>query len=812
MVLNHNCFDIINSSINVNDSLKLTNGEIVNNRWQLYKHIYTNLKVPILILDENWSFIEQNSAHENYFGYTDKELEVNSLELMISPEFLSIIKDEVWEDEYFSGGLELKNKANHKIYMEVTAFPVLSQNGEIENNILIFVDKNQIKQLERNLCLSDENFQAIFVNAPEAIFIFDSISGQIINANPFMSKMLGYEQGEILEFTIDQIKIDDEQILDMNSKKSSSGDLMLTREEKYRRKDGGMIDVEITGAMVTYRKMDCLLVFARDITRRKIIRKELIKSKIKAEEATVAKSAFLANMSHEIRTPMNAIIGMSSLLSQTGLNDEQKEYVEDIKNSSEVLLSLLNDILDFSKIEAGKIELEEIKFDLNKIIDDVIKMIVFDTLNKDVETLSYIDPFLPQLFKGDPTRIKQIVTNLASNAVKFTEKGEVVFYVKLLKQDHDKAKIRISISDSGIGISPENQNKLFQAFSQVDASTTRKFGGTGLGLSITKKLIEIMDGTVTFESNIGQGTVFHVDLTLQTCKIQKNEELEKTLPSSQTILFYSENKNMIGILQDYCQSYSRYYEVEIDFLGFSSLVELKSSIMKIDHIKKGFPSKFKLLFDYKDLLSHNNFLNELKQENILASLNTILLIKQGLLNPELRKQFSTKDYFLPIIKKPLRNTYLQNIILTGQVVGNNEKELNKKELDKKRTGIDILVVDDVAINRKLVNRFLKVAGYEAVYSENGAEAVEKFKEKKFDLIFMDCSMPIMDGYQATTIIREYEKLNKKQHTPIIALSAHAMIGDREKAIASGMDDYIVKPVKFEILVATIKKWLTKTSG
>ena len=776
----------------------------MNNLWKLYQHIYKNLKVPILILDQHWSFVEQNPAHESYFGYTDKELKDNFLESMISPEFLSIIKDEVWEDEYFNGGLELKNKANHKIYMEVTAFPVLSQDGEIENNILIFVDKNKIKQLERNLYLSDENFQAIFINAPEAIFIFDSVSGQILNANPFLSEMLGYEQDEILELTIDQIS-------DMNHKRKSSdsfNSLMLTREEKYKKKSGVKIDVEITGAMVVYRKMKCLLVFARDITERKAIQKQLIRSKIKAEEATIAKSAFLANMSHEIRTPMNAIIGMNFLLSQTELDDEQKEYVEDIKNSSEALLNLLNDILDFSKIEAGKIELEEIEFDLNGIIDDVIKMTVFDTLNKDVEILSYIDPFLPRSLKGDPTRIKQIITNLASNAAKFTEKGEVSFLVKLLRQDHDRVKIRISVSDSGIGISSENQSKLFQAFSQVDVSTTRKFGGTGLGLSITKKLVELMDGNITFESNIEQGTVFHIDLTLQTC-IKKNEEFKRMKTDSQTILFYSKNKSMTRILQDYCQSYSRYYDTKIDFLGFSSLVNLKSAILKKIPVLEKSTSKLKLLLDYKDKSSCYNFLDELKRYNVLTKLNTTLLVKQGLLKSELKEQFSTETYSLSIIKKPLRNIYLQNIILTDQIAANNEKENNEKKLNREKSNIDILVVDDIAINRKLVNRFLKVAGYEAVFAENGAEAVEKFKKKKFDLIFMDCSMPIMDGYQAATAIREYEKLHKKRHIPIIALSAHAMQGDQEKAIASGMDDYIVKPVKFEVLTTVIKKWLKK---
>lgn len=635
---------------------------------------------------------------------------------------------------------------------------------------------------------------ALIENSPLAIMVLDSAE-KVQLCNPAFEHMFQYSRLEIVGKPADGLLAEGNLLAKARDiSQGTLGGAPVTLVTRRMRKDRSLVDVELHGVpLVVKGEVVGSLGIYQDISARKRTEEAMQQAKEAAEASSRAKSEFLANMSHEIRTPMNGIMGMTELVLDTELDSEQREYLNMAKSSADSLLSLINDILDYSKIEAGKLEIEAIDFNLGDTLGDTMKTLSLRAHQKGLELAYDVQPDVPDALLGDPGRLRQIIVNLVGNAIKFTERGEVVLYVETEWRTSEDIQLHFTISDTGIGIPAEKQSAIFEAFTQADGSMSRTYGGTGLGLTISSRLVGFMHGRIWVESELKKGSRFHFTAHFGLQKVPARTIVPRdpaTLRDMRVLVVDDNATNRQILLKMLANWHTRPLAVESGAKAITALREAQG-------LGRNFPL---ILLDAQMPEMDGFALAESIKRNPEWGAATIMMLSSAGQRGDAKRcrELGVAAY----LTKPVRQAELLDAVLTAlgtrPIKDAAPALVTRHSLRENSHHLRILLVEDNAVNQVLAVRLLEKRGHKVAVTGNGKEALAALEKDSFDLVLMDVQMPEMDGFEATATIREKEKTSGN-HVPIIAMTAHAMTGDRERCLEAGMDDYITKPIRPEEL-------------
>jgi PAS domain S-box-containing protein len=772
---------------------------------QRLQTVVSTVSEGITLSDVKGHFEIFNTAMEHITGYSHAEANAGDFSLLLYPNptdrqrALNGLKDLFEKKEMREVESTICTKSGEERTV-LTSTRLLEISGK---NMFLsaYRDITARKVVQKALEESESRFRELYNDAPVGYHELDS-QGRIVRVNRKELEMLGYTVKEMIGEYVWKFAEDPQKSREVvQAKLAGTLTPKGSYERMYARKNGTKFPVLVDEHITRNHKgeVTSIRTTIQDIAERKEAERAMNVARDAAEAATRAKSQFLAMMSHEIRTPMNGVIGMTDLLLTTDLSPEQRNFVETVRTSGETLLTIINDILDFSKIESGKTELEQHPFEVRECIEEVFELLAPKALEKSLDLLYWVDPRIPSVVTGDKLRLRQILFNLVGNSIKFTSKGEVYASVTLGWKVGNDCQLDFFVRDTGIGIPRDRIDRLFKAFSQVDSSTTRKYGGTGLGLAISARLVDLMQGRIWVESEEGKGTTFFFtikisvppeSLALPTIVVRgKVPELQ-----NKRVLIVDDNPTNLELLR-----------LQSEYWGM--LPRTTASPQEaLEWLRKGDPFDIVILDMLMPVMNGIQLAVEINAMRPAKTLPLLLLSSSGTLDEEQKQH---RQLFFAAVPKPVKHDQLFNYVLSA-LSGVQRPSLRKRPVVQREGKLStliplkILVAEDNEINQRLFTHILKQLGYDGRVVSNGKEALRELETQSYDLIFMDVHMPEMDGLEASRHI--VNKWNAQERPKIIALTADAMQGDREKCIEAGMDDYLAKPIRIDDVRRMLEQW------
>ncbi len=814
------------------DQLKQSSDRQIAKEQEKLNAVVASIGDGVCAMDPHGHVLFINPAGQQLLGWTHEQLSGRSLLDIVEIRHTASDQPDGRPQISLSQRTErdgpVRNEDGHFRRKDGALFPVsyalnpVASNDQDIGYVLVFRDITDRKRVEQEVLQSRHRLRQIYEAANDGIFVIDPGLGQIIEVNPRAAQMLGYTVEELAGMPVSRIHPDEmDAFREFGTAVIEQGSY-FTQELSCTTRDRRTLPVEISASRLRLGSRTLILAMVRDITDRKQVEDELVRAKDLAVSASRAKSDFLATMSHEIRTPMNGLIGMIELLLGTEMEEKQRKYLEVAKSSADVLLALINDVLDLSKIEADKIELEQIPFHLCEGIEDWIQAFATKASQKQLELLCKIDPGVPEEVVGDPNRLRQVVTNLLNNAMKFTDQGEVTLEVSLERDYSGHVVIRFVARDTGVGIPSQRMDRLFRSFSQIDASTTRKYGGSGLGLAISKRLIELMGGWIRVSSQVGKGTAFTFVVTLGKAASRSTSNLTAVSRPDLTqlaVLVADDNATNRDILKQQLHHWGMRVHTAANAAEALDMLERAAA--------DGQPVDLAILDLQMPGVDGLGLAKQIKQS---PSTQATALIAMCSIGDRLDEPSMRAHDIAGCVNKPVRQSELLNAVLhaaQGKLSVSDNPPLRQEGQERtnpttpkdndNRDAPRILLAEDNEINQLVAGEVLAKGGYRYEVVSNGRQAVEAVQRTAFDLVLMDCQMPEMDGFDAAQRIRVLEcsgDLSQAgpKRLPIIALTANAIKGDRERCLEAGMDDYLTKPLDPQRLLDAIKHCLASADN